>query len=52
MVTTKAANGTELMNSYSNFIDPVNGYDLNLTIDANIQQMAEQTSGRASKNST
>ena len=43
VVTTKAANGTELMNSYSNFIDPVNGYDLNLTIDANIQQMAEQT---------
>ena len=43
VVTTKTANGIELMNSYSNFIDAENGYDLNLTIDANIQQMAEQT---------
>jgi len=43
VVTTKTANGIELMNSYSNYIDAVNGCDLNLTIDANIQQMAEQT---------
>ena len=43
VVTTKTATGTEMYNSYSEFIDAIDGYDLNLTIDATIQSYAEKT---------
>ena len=31
-----------MYNSYSNYIDAVNGYDLTLTLDSTIQAYAEQ----------
>jgi len=43
VVTTKTAAGTEMYNSYSNYIDAVDGYDLTLTIDATIQSYLEKT---------
>lgn len=42
VVTTKTGRGTELYNSYSSFEDAVNGYNVNLTIDATIQSYAER----------
>ena len=42
VVTTKTAHGTEMYNSYSQFIDAIDGYDLTLTIDATIQSYAEK----------
>lgn len=42
VVTGKAANGTELPNSYSNYVDASNGNDITLTIDTTIQYYAEQ----------
>jgi len=43
VVTTKTGRGTEMYNSYSEFIDAIDGYDLKLTIDATIQSYAEKT---------
>ena len=43
VVTTKTGAGTQMYNSYSEFIDAVDGYNLNLTIDATIQSYAEKT---------
>ena len=42
VVTGKTASGTEIYNSYSDYIDAVDGSDVALTIDVNIQRMAEQ----------
>jgi len=43
VMTTKTALGTEMYNSYSDYIDAIDGYDLTLTIDATIQSFAEKT---------
>ena len=43
VVTTKTGYGTEMYNSYSEYIDATNGYNLNLTIDTTIQAYAEKT---------
>jgi len=43
VVTTKTARGTQMYNSYSEFIDAIDGYDLTLTIDTTIQSYAEKT---------
>ena len=42
VVTGKTAQNVEMYNSYSNYIDAVNGYDLTLTLDATIQSYAQQ----------
>ena len=42
VVTGRTAKNDELYNSYSNYIDAVNGYNLTLTIDSTIQSYAEQ----------
>lgn len=42
VVTTKTAAGTEMYNSYSEYIDAIDGYDLTLTIDSTIQAYAEK----------
>ena len=42
VVTGKTAKNVEMYNSYSNYIDAVNGYDLTLTLDSTIQAYAEQ----------
>ena len=42
VVTGKTAKTMEMYNSYSNYIDAVNGYDLTLTLDSTIQAYAEQ----------
>ena len=42
VVTGRTAENDELYNSYSNFIDATNGYNLTLTIDSTIQAYAEQ----------
>ena len=43
VVTTKTGKGTEMYNSYSEYVDAVDGYNLNLTIDTTIQAYAERT---------
>ncbi len=43
VVTGKTGENVEMYNSYSNYIDAMNGYNLNLTIDSTIQAYAEQT---------
>lgn len=43
VVTAKNARGTEMFSHYENYIDAVDGSDLNLTLDANIQSMLEST---------
>ena len=43
VVTTRTAAGTERYNSYSEYIDAINGYDLTLTIDVTIQSYLEKT---------
>ena len=43
VVTTKTGKGTEIYNSYSEYVDPENGYNLNLTMDTTIQAFAEKT---------
>ena len=43
VVTTKTGAGTQMYNSYSEFIDAIDGYDLTLTIDATIQSYVEKT---------
>jgi stage V sporulation protein D (sporulation-specific penicillin-binding protein) len=43
VVTTRTGAGTQMYNSYSEFIDAIDGYDLTLTIDATIQSYAEKT---------
>ena len=40
VVTGKTAKNVEMYNSYSNYIDAVNGYDLTLTLDSTIQAYA------------
>lgn len=42
VVTGKTGENVEMYNSYSNYIDAINGYDLTLTLDAIIQSYAEQ----------
>ncbi len=42
VVTAKAGNGTEMLGSYSTYVDASDGNDVTLTIDTNIQQIAEQ----------
>ncbi len=42
VVTGRTADNDELYNSYSNYIDAVNGYNLTLTIDSTIQSYVEQ----------
>ena len=41
--TNKTAGGTERYNTYADYIDAVDGYDLTLTIDATIQSYLEKT---------
>ena len=41
--TNKTAGGTERYNTYAAYIDAVDGYDLNLTIDVPIQSYLEKT---------
>ena len=41
VVTGKTAKNVEMYNSYSNYIDAVNGYDLTLTLDSAIQSYCE-----------
>lgn len=43
VVTTKTGKGTEIYNSYSEYVDPERGYNLNLTLDSTIQAFAEKT---------
>ena len=43
VVTSQTGAGTEIYNSYSDYIDAVDGSNVTLTIDASIQRMAEQT---------
>ena len=43
VVTTRTAGGTARYNSYAQYIDPVDGYNLTLTIDATIQSYLEKT---------
>lgn len=43
VVTTKTGKGTQMYDNYSEFIDAIDGYDLNLTIDATIQSYLEKT---------
>ena len=42
VVTTKTGGGTELYDSYSEYIDAENGYDVTLTLDATIQSYLEK----------
>ncbi|MGI5962808.1 MAG: penicillin-binding transpeptidase domain-containing protein [Lawsonibacter sp.] len=43
VVTTRTGAGTQMYNSYSEFVDAIDGYDLTLTIDATIQSYVEKT---------
>lgn len=43
VITGRTGINTELLSSYEEYFDGEDGYDLHLTIDANIQAMAEQT---------
>lgn len=43
VVTTKTGKGTQMYDNYSEFIDAIDGYDLNLTVDATIQSYLEKT---------
>ena len=43
VLTNKTAGGTERYNTYAEYIDAVDGYDLTLTIDATIQSYLEKT---------
>lgn len=42
VVTTKTANGTEMYNSYSEYVGAEDGYNVTLTIDSTIQAFAEK----------
>ena len=42
VVTTKTGNGVEMFNTYSEYIDAQDGYDVTLTIDATIQSYLEK----------
>ncbi|NCB63278.1 MAG: PASTA domain-containing protein [Clostridia bacterium] len=42
VVTSKNAAGTEMLSSYENYVDPVSGYNLHLTLDATIQSYCER----------
>ena len=42
VVTTKTASGTEMYDTYSEYIDAENGYDITLTLDATIQSYLER----------
>ncbi len=41
--TTRTAGGTERFNTYANYVDAVDGYNLTLTIDTTIQSYIEKT---------
>ncbi|MBQ3135690.1 MAG: PASTA domain-containing protein [Oscillospiraceae bacterium] len=43
IVTNQTGAGTEMYNSYSNYIDAEDGSSITLTLDSTIQRMAEQT---------
>ncbi len=43
VITTRNARGTQMYNSYSEFIDAVDGYNVTLTLDTTIQSFAEKT---------
>ena len=43
VVTTRTAGGTARYNSYADYIDAVDGYDITLTIDSTIQSYLEKT---------
>jgi len=43
VVTTKTAKGEEMYNSYSQFIDAIDGYNVTLTLDETIQSYVEKT---------
>ena len=43
VVTSKTARGTQMYDSYSDFVDAIDGYDLTLTIDVTIQSYLEKT---------
>ncbi len=43
VVTSQTGAGTEIYNSYSNYVDAKDGSNITLTIDSTIQRMAEQT---------
>ncbi len=43
VVTSRNGRGTQMYNSYSEYIDAVNGYNVNLTIDSTIQEYCEET---------
>ena len=43
VVTTRTGAGTQMYNSYSEFVDAIDGYNLTLTIDATIQSYLEKT---------
>ena len=43
VVTTRTGKGTQMYNSYSEFVDAIDGYNLTLTIDATIQSYLEKT---------
>ena len=43
VITSRTAAGTEIYNSYSNYLDAEDGCDVTLTIDSSVQRMAEQT---------
>lgn len=43
VVTNKTAGGTQMYNSYSEFVDAIDGYDLTLTLDTTIQAYLEKT---------
>jgi stage V sporulation protein D (sporulation-specific penicillin-binding protein) len=42
VITAKNAKGTEMLSSYENYIDAVDGYDIHLTLDSTIQHYAER----------
>ncbi|MCI2105153.1 MAG: PASTA domain-containing protein [Intestinimonas sp.] len=42
VISAKNASGTEMLSSYENYIDAVQGYSLHLTLDATIQSYAER----------
>ncbi len=43
VVTTRTGRGNRLYNDYSEYIDAVDGYNVNLTLDSTIQGFAEKT---------
>ncbi|NLF34469.1 MAG: penicillin-binding protein, partial [Clostridiales bacterium] len=42
VITARTGSGTEMLSSYENYVDAVEGYNLHLTLDATIQYYAER----------